>query len=80
LQEEARKLAIDEAQEKAERLAEDLDVELVRIVNFSENGFEPQPFQARAFDTMESTTAVAPVISTGENRVVSNVMIHYEIR
>ena len=79
---EARKQAIDEAREKAEVLARDLGVKLVRIVNFSENGGgNPYPMFAkdRAMNQAESVVS-APVLPTGENKILSSVSITYEIR
>jgi uncharacterized protein YggE len=82
---EARKQAIDEAREKAEKLAGDLDVSLVRIVGFSEGGSSyPQPVYARSesmgLTADSSLKEAAPAIPAGENRIVSNVNITYEIR
>ncbi|MBX4198130.1 SIMPL domain-containing protein [Candidatus Parcubacteria bacterium] len=80
---EARKLAIAEAKEKAQILANDLGVRLVRISSFEENGSNPyfsklemQAGRATANDAV----APAPMIPTGENKVISNVTITYEIR
>lgn len=80
---QARKMAIDEAKTKAEVLAKDLGVRLVRIVNFSENGNYPMPMYAKGLDMMESSTSVSsptPELPTGENKITSNVVITYEIR
>jgi uncharacterized protein YggE len=86
LKEDARKLAIDEARAKAEKLASDLGVSLVRIVGFSESGDYGIPMYAR---TMESSyadglgggvTNESVSVPAGENKVTSNVSITYEIR
>ena len=80
----ARKQAIDDAKQKAKILAKDLDVKLVRIVNFSENGGY-YPMYA-GYDMSESavraTSAVAPApdLPEGENKISSTVTIIYEIR
>lgn len=86
LRADARKQAIDEAREKAEKLAEDLGVSLVRIVGFSESGQQGYPMYARA-EMMESSKALGlgggdmtPNVPAGENKIVSNVHIRYEIR
>jgi uncharacterized protein YggE len=84
-QEEARKLAIEEAQSKAEKLAEDLGVTLVRIVGFSEDGERPMPFMARDMAAESMTVGMVDEakgleVPSGENRVVSNVRITYELR
>jgi uncharacterized protein len=80
---DARKLAIDQARAKAEKLANDLGVSLVRIIGFSEDGGYPMPYYAESMssgmggDMMAKT---APAIPAGENTVTSNVSITYEIR
>lgn len=83
LKEQARQTAIDEAKAKAETLAKDLGVHLVRIVNFSENGNYPIMYGAKAMATADSVGAVpapAPALPTGETKITSNVTITYEIR
>lgn len=86
LQAEARGMAIEEANAKAEELADQLGVKLVRIVNFSENGYyPPTPYAyGRGGLAMDSAVAqeakMAPDLPVGENRIVSNVSITYEIR
>ncbi len=80
---EARKEAIDIARAKAKVLARDLGVTLVRVVSFSENaGGYPVPYYDRGFGMggAESSVKVAPEISAGENEIVSQVYISYEIR
>lgn len=80
---DARKLAINDAQVKAEALAKDLGVRLVRIVSFSEGGATPYYFKAMATEAYGfggADGATAPEIPVGENRIVSNVSITYEIR
>lgn len=83
LKAQARKMAIDEAKEKAKVLSRDLGVRLVRIVNFSENGNNPFMY-AEAMMAKDSVSnagaAPAPELPTGENKIVSNVSITYEIR
>lgn len=82
---EARKAAIDDAQQKAEQLARDLDVRLIRVVSFHESGGD-FPFAARSFragfgGAVDATVLEsAPQVPTGENRIISNVSITYEIR
>ncbi|MCI0532950.1 SIMPL domain-containing protein [bacterium] len=82
---EARKDAIDKAKEKARLLAKDLGVDLGRITSFIEGG---GPVFYRDFGKMEMAAdmamgagdAPAPEIPVGENRIVANVTITYEIR
>lgn len=84
LQIEARDKAIADAKEKAESLARALGVRLVRIVSFNENGGYPIPFAKDMSVGMGGSEAesrpAAPPISTGENKVVSNITVTYEIR
>ncbi len=81
---EARKIAIEDAKEKAETLAKDLGVRLVRIVNFSENGNYPSFYASKAGNQVEDAVSVqaspSPELPTGENKIISNVTITYEIR
>lgn len=82
LKKEARKMAIDDAREKAKELAKDLGVKLVRVVSFSESG--SQPYSTR-FDVgivkLEAVGgAIEPEIPVGENKISSRVSISYEIR
>ncbi len=83
LNEEARELAIKDAKEKAERLADDLGIKLVRIISFYES--KNNPYYARveslAYDSgFGGDIAPTPNIPTGENKISSNVNITYEIR
>lgn len=80
---EARKEAIEKAEAKAEVLAKDLNVNLVRIVSFSESGDYPM-YRAEASYAkgmgMAPESASLPDLPKGEQKVVSNVTISYEIR
>ena len=83
LKETARKMAIDEAKAKAKILSHDLGVRLVRIVNFSENGNYPIMYANKGIAMMDSAVsepAASPELPTGENKIISNVTITYEIR
>jgi uncharacterized protein YggE len=80
---QARSKAIDDAKAKADELAKELGVKLVRIVNFSENsGGNPYPIYAMDAKVM-SVGAAAPApapLQTGQNKYTSDVTITYEIR
>ncbi|MCK5059952.1 MAG: SIMPL domain-containing protein [Candidatus Pacebacteria bacterium] len=79
---EARKEAIAKAKEKAEALATDLKVRLVRIVNFYESG-HPSPYlygTATSFERKAEGLIASPAIPAGENKIISEVNITYEIR
>jgi len=83
LQQAARDEAIAQAKEKADNLASALGVDVVRVVGFSEDGNYPMPYaygRGVAMDTMSAEAKVAPSIPTGENKIISNVTITYEIR
>lgn len=81
---EARKIAINDAKTKAESLAKDLGVTLVRIVNFSENGNTPYPLMYAkadmAYGMGGASAPAAPELPKGQNKYTSDVMITYEIR
>jgi len=83
LQDDARGKAIADAKAKADALAGQLGVRLVRIISFNENGGGyPGPMYSKAVgmgmggDVAQS----APEISVGQNKVTSNVSVTYEIR
>ena len=76
---DARKKAIDDAREKARELAGNLGVKLIRIVNFSESGERPI-YRYAATESIKLLGTVAPEIPAGENKIISQVSITYEIR
>jgi len=75
---ESRALAVGDAKLKAEKLADKLGVELVRITHYSEN---EGPI---VFDMMRAEAVgmggPAPDIQTGENLIRTVVTINYEIK
>lgn len=86
LQAEARGNAIADAQTKAEALAEQLGVKIVRVTSFYENEGDyryPAAYglggAADSAMRLESAKA-APEIPVGENKIISNVNVTYEIR
>ena len=85
LKDEAREKAIAEAKEKAEKLADQLGVDLVRIVSFSESGdYAYMPYVKEAAMSMsmarDASAPTAPTVSGGEQEIKSNVSITFEIR
>jgi uncharacterized protein YggE len=84
LQNDARQEAIGDAKEKAELLAKQLGVTLVRVTSYSDSGNYPTPYYAKDMaygsGVASNQAAVAPEISIGENKVTSNVNVTYEIR
>ena len=82
-QNEARAKAIANAKETAESLADELGVDLVRVIGFYDNreGGYPVPIYAGSKSAMDSAVvASAPSLPVGENTVRSSVSITYEIR
>lgn len=83
LQDDARAKAIADAKGKADLLASQLGVHIVRVVSYNDNGGYPTPYYAKDVamgSGVASQAAVAPEISIGQNKVTSNVSITYEIR
>ncbi len=83
LQNESRTKAIADAKAKADELAKELGVSLVRVVSFNESGNTPSPiYYAKGLGAgaVDSQANVAPEISVGQNKVTSNVQVTYEIR
>lgn len=81
LKAEAREEAIREAREKAEKLADALDVRIVRMIGYYEEEVYP-PYYGYGGDmaVMESSARIAPNMPVGENEITSTVNITYEIR
>jgi uncharacterized protein len=85
VQREARDAAIADARDQAEKLAKALGVKLVGIMNYSESGNYPYPVYYRDAAMNQASYGMggaekAPELPTGENKIVSNVSITYEIR
>lgn len=79
---QARKLAIDDAKMKAQKLAKDLGVRLGKITSFSESGNNPVPMmygKAMMLDSVSASSAPAE-IPKGENKISSDVTITYELK
>jgi len=75
---EARSKAINQAREKAQKLAKQLGVSLVRIVDFNESGFGAYLDSVRS--GMGYAEKTAPQIQTGTNEIEVNVNLVYEIK
>ena len=83
VKESARKDAIDNAKEKAQKLADDLGVKLVRIIDFSEGGNQGYPtpmYEMKTTAVGLGGGAPIPDLPKGENKYTSNVTITYEIK
>lgn len=83
---QARSKAIADAREKAEAMADDLDVKLGRVVSFYDNADNGYPVPMEASSDMMMTKsatlsgAPSPSIPMGENKVTSNVSVTFRIR
>lgn len=78
---QAREAAIADAKVSAQKLASDLGVSLVRIVSYSENGYNPGPiYYAKDMAMSAGAVAPSPVLPSGTNKITSNVSLVYEIR
>ena len=82
LKDQARSKAITQAQEKAQTLAQQLGVSLVRVTSFNESGAQAYPvmYSMGAMDAKTASVPAAPEIPTGEQKVTSNVSVTYEIQ
>ena len=84
VQADARQKAIDDAKQKADVLAKQLGVSIVRVVSFSESGGGtpgpiPYAVKAQAYG-MGGAADSSANISAGENKVTDDVSVTYEIR
>lgn len=80
---EARSKAIAAAKEKADVLAKQLGVRLVRVISFSESDgyYPPRPvYNAYGKGGADMAVQSAPEIPAGEQKVTSQVSITYEIQ
>lgn len=81
LKAQARKEAIDKAQIKAEALAHDLGVSLVRVVSFSEGENSPiYPRPMMAGEKSSAFVATPTELPQGQQKITSQVTVTYEIR
>ncbi len=84
LQEEARNAAIVDARAKADALAVQLGVRLVKMVGYSEegSGYVPKYDTAtrNSAMTVSMESSVAPEMPTGEETITSRVYMTYEVR
>lgn len=79
---EAREKAIVDARAKAEKLANDLGMRIVRMTGFWENEY-PQPYYGgygMAESAVMSKDAVAPSLPSGENSVTVQVNLSFEVK
>lgn len=82
LMKEARNKAITEARAEASKLAKSLGVSLVRIVSYSEGGYYPMYGKTMAAEAYGrgGDASIVPTLPVGEDKIISNVTITYEIK
>jgi uncharacterized protein YggE len=83
IKEDAKNLAIKDAQAKAKNLEKALGVKMVKIINFSENSYNPTYSYTSAYKVLDSEMGggvTAPSIAAGQNKITSNVTITYVIK
>ena len=90
LKAEARKQAIDKAKSKAEQIEKDADIKLGKIINIYENDYNYNQGYPVYADTMayckggmgggSEIAAVAPEIQTGQNEVLIDVTLVYQVK
>jgi hypothetical protein len=83
LQDEARGKAIADARKKAQQLADQLGIKILKVVTFSEGSSysppTPYPMLEKSVSA-GSAQAVAPDIQSGSQDVTSNVNVTFEVR
>ncbi|MDO8523637.1 MAG: SIMPL domain-containing protein [bacterium] len=80
LQAQARAKAIADARAKAKTLAKDLGVRIIRVVNYSEGGGYPIFYGKGAAVADSAPAPTVPQIPAGENEIIVDVSVTYEIR
>ncbi len=83
LKAEARAKAIADAKSKAKILAKQLGVSLVGVISYSDNDNNyPMPLYGRGGGEvmMAKSDAATPEVPSGEQKIISNVTVTYEIR
>ena len=80
VQEKARLSAIQDAQSKAQELAKELGVSLVRVTSFYDSNNQAVPVAYGMANESMMKVASVPEIPAGQNKITSNVSITYEIQ
>jgi hypothetical protein len=84
VKEDAKNLAIKDAQEKAKNLEKALGIKMVKIMNFSDSSYNPYVSYDQSYSyKLESSAGagvISPTIQTGENKITSTVSITYLFR
>lgn len=81
---DARARAIEQAKEKAKVLEDDLGVNLGKLVGYYENEYPTPYYDTKAYgfggDVAMAESRVAPPTPTGENKIVSQITLMFEIK
>ena len=82
LQSQARAKAIADARSKANTLAKELGVRIVRVTNYSEGGGTnyPLPLMKAESGAAAADARPTPAVPSGENEITVDVSVTYEIR
>ncbi len=81
LKSEAREAAIQNAKDKAEVLAENLDVRIIKMTSFYEETAPYYPeYYGKEMAVMSSDAAGVPTLPTGEDEYTVRVNVSYEVR
>lgn len=81
LKEEARAKAIENAKSKADKLKKQLGIRLGKIINYNEGGYYPTYFKTEFLSADGRGGGVSgPSVPAGENEIVVNVTITYQIK
>ena len=79
IKEEARKLAIEDGKKNADKLASELGIKLLKLSGYSDDSsYYPMPLYKGEFGGVGGGGEV-PDIQTGENEIIVNVNLIYEI-
>jgi hypothetical protein len=80
IKEEARKIAIEDAKQKAEALASEIGIRLGKVVGFSENSNDIVPMYDSYKAYGMGGASGTPNVEAGENEIIVNVTLTYEIK
>lgn len=76
----ARQQAIEKAEAKALKLADELNIKLGKLLSFNENGGYPVYYDKSMMALGLGAGETAPSIPTGENEITVNVSLTYKIK
>jgi uncharacterized protein YggE len=79
---EARKIAVDKAKQKAEGLSKASGITLGKIININENSANnfPQPLYTTRDLEVETPNSTSPSIEPGETKISVTISLSYEVR